>query len=112
VSFGSAPERADELVAAVLAQIDTLRTRGPAAADLAKVVEAEVRARETNLRQNSYWLSQIMFLEQTGEPAAPVVNPRGDADLLNAAAIQRAAQRWLDPANYVRVTLLPERPTP
>jgi zinc protease len=112
VSFGSAPERADELVAAVLAQIDTLRTRGPAAADLAKVVEAEVRARETNLRQNNYWLSQLMFLAQTGEPAAPVVNPRGDADLLDAAAIQRAARRWLDSANYVRVTLLPERPTP
>jgi zinc protease len=109
IAFGSAPERADELVQAIMTQIDSIRTRGPDSADVAKVVEAEVRARETGLRQNNYWLSQLMFLEQTGEPAAPVVHPRGDADLLSAGAIQRAAARWLDPANHIRVTLVPER---
>jgi predicted Zn-dependent peptidase len=37
-----------------------------------------------------------------------LLDPRGDADLFTADAIRDAARRYLDPANYVRVTLLPE----
>jgi zinc protease len=112
IGFGSAPERADELVRAVFGEIDSLRRNGPSERDLAKVVEAEVRARETNLRQNSYWLSQLLFIDQTGEPAAAIADPRGDAALLTRDTIRSAAQQWLDPANYIRVTLLPERNAP
>jgi zinc protease len=108
IGFSSAPERADELVRTVFAAIDTMRIRGPSERDLAKVVEAEVRSRETALRQNEYWLGQISYLAQTGEPAEPVVDPRGDAALLTRDALRDAARRVLDPANYIRVTLLPE----
>ena len=112
IGFGSAPERVDELVRAVFAEIDSLRKHGPNDRDLAKVVETEVRTRETNLRQNSYWLSQLLYAEQMGDSPARAADPRGDADLFTRDAIRAAAARWLDPANYVRVTLLPERSTP
>ncbi|HEX9895924.1 MAG TPA: insulinase family protein, partial [Gemmatimonadales bacterium] len=39
IGFGSAPERVDELVKAVFAEIDSIRKNGPADRDLAKVVE-------------------------------------------------------------------------
>jgi zinc protease len=107
IGFGSAPERADELVRATLAQIDSVRTAGPTDQELAKVREAEIRNRETALRQNRYWLGQLAFFDQTGEDPAALLDPRGDADLFTASAIREAARRYLDPANYVRVTLLP-----
>lgn len=112
IGFGSAPERVDELVRAVFVEIDSLRKHGPNDRDLAKVVETEVRSRETNLRQNSYWLSQLLSAEQMGDSPVRAADPRGDADLLTRDAIRAAAARWLDPANYIRVTLLPERSTP
>jgi len=66
------------------------------------------RARETALRQNGYWLNGLVFLAQTGEDPAGLLDPRGDADLMTAGAIRAAARRYLDPAQHVRVTLLPE----
>jgi zinc protease len=108
VSFGSAPERADELVRVIFAVLDSVRALGPRDGDLVKVREAEVRARETALRRNGYWVSQLAFLDQTGEDPAAVLDPRGDADLMTADALREAARRYLRPDRYVRVTLLPE----
>jgi hypothetical protein len=92
----------------VFATIDTFRTAGPSEREILKVVEAEARARETALRQNGYWLSQITYISQTGDPPEPVVDPRGDGVLLTRAALREMARRILDPANYIRVTLQPE----
>jgi zinc protease len=108
IGFSSAPERADELVRTVFATIDTMRADGPAEQDVRKVVEAEARSRETALRQNGYWMGQIAYIAQTGEPPETVVDPRGDGALLTREALREAARRFLDPANYIRVTLLPE----
>ncbi len=108
IGFSSAPERADELVRTVFAAIDTLRTAGPSERDLVKVVEAEARSRETALRQNGYWLGPMADVAHTGDPPEPVVDPRGDGALLTRHALRDAARRVLDPANYIRVTLLPE----
>ena len=92
----------------VFAAIDTIRANGPAERDILKVVEAEARSRETALRQNGYWISQIAAIAQTGDPPELVVDPRGDGALLTRTALCDMARKILDPANYIRVTLLPE----
>ncbi|HEU5219229.1 MAG TPA: insulinase family protein, partial [Gemmatimonadales bacterium] len=66
ISFGSAPERADSLVSAVFAQIDTLKATGPRAVDLAKYKEAAIRSRETDLRQNGWWLGLLTGSRREG----------------------------------------------
>jgi zinc protease len=109
IGFGSAPERVDEMVAVVFAEIERLRRDGPRDTDLAKVREAELRSRETNRRQNRWWLSQLALLDHPGHPREGVLDPRGDADLMTPEAVREAARRYLDPSNYIRVTLLPER---
>jgi len=112
IGFGSAPERADELARAAMATVDSIRASGPTPEEVAKVREAEIRSRETALRLNRYWLNQLVQYEQTGEDPAAMIDPRGDADLFTADAIREAARRYLDPVNYVRVTLLPETRNP
>lgn len=108
IAFSSAPERMEELVRTVFAAIDTVATQGPSDRDLTKVVEAEARARQTALRQNGYWLGQIAFIAQTRESPDQVVEPKGDGALLSRDTIREAARRYLDPANHIRVTLVPE----
>jgi zinc protease len=108
IGFGSAPERLEGLTAAALAQIDSVK-RFPATPEyLNKVKEAALRARETALKQNAYWISQISTFDQNGWPLEEI--PDGDKLIssLTAQDLQRAAQKYLRTDNYVRVSLYPE----
>ena len=62
ISFGSSPENAEKLTAAVLAEVKRLATEGPTAEDAAKVREQEKRELETSLKQNGYWLGGLQTL--------------------------------------------------
>ena len=124
ISFGSDPDRVDELLDAVYAEIERLQGSPPTEAEVSDVREAALRTFETNLESNSYWLSQLdtryrYWLDQLNMRAI-YSYPSGDALLesllgneasLNAvtpADIQEAARRYFDMDNRVRVTLLPE----
>lgn len=107
ISFGSDPARADTLVKAIFAEIDTLQASGPRAVDLAKIKETLIRSRETNLRQNSWWLGQLLGQVKDGDPAAAPLEPVLAA--ITAESLRSAARSYLDRSRYVRVTLLPEQ---
>ena len=108
VSFGSAPARADELVAGVLAAIDLLRSRGPAPEVLAKVKEVMLRERETNLRENRYWLERIAGALELDEDPRLLLGAEQRIRALGVAQVRDAARAWVHPGRFVRVTLLPE----
>ena len=113
VRYGSSPENADKLTRATLALIDTLKTRGPSAADVAKVREQLVRSREVQLEQNAYWLGNIAGRDQAGEPLAGLLGPYDQmVRELTPAQIQAAARRYFDTRNYAKFTLLPEAAAP
>ena len=115
VQFSSSPENVAKLTPAVFALIDTLQRNGPSAADVEKVRAQMVRQRETEVKQNSYWLSNIIARVQANEDIAGLGT---DYDrmirALSPATIQDAAKRFLDVRNYARFVLLPESqpPTP
>ncbi|HTE44040.1 MAG TPA: insulinase family protein [Gemmatimonadaceae bacterium] len=109
VQFNSSPENVEKLSRTVSALIDTLKTKGPAATDVAKVKEELIRAREVEIKQNGYWLSNIMGREQAGEDIAGLLGPYDEMlKNLTPALIQQAAKKYLDTANYARFVLLPE----
>lgn len=108
IGFGSAPERLEPLTAAALQQIDSVKKFGVTDGYLTKVKEAALRARETALKQNNYWVSQISSFDQNGWPLAEI--PEGDKLIseLTSRDLQQAAIRYLRTDNYVRVSLYPE----
>ena len=108
VSFGSAPDRVPQLLAAVFAQIDTLQRQGAGEKDLAKIRETTIRSRETDLKENGFWLGQLAAVEQNGDDPKVILDPSDLLPLLTPERIKQAALRYLDQKNYVRVTLLPE----
>ncbi|HVG43336.1 MAG TPA: insulinase family protein, partial [Longimicrobium sp.] len=108
VSYGSSPENAERLTKSVFAVIDTLKTRGPSAADVAKVKEQLLRAREVQLKQNGYWLSVIAARDQAGEDIAGVLGPQQELIArLSPAQVQAAAREYLNTGRYARFVLLP-----
>jgi len=108
IGFGSAPERLEGLTTAALAQIDSVKRFGTTPEYLNKVKEAGLRARETALKQNNYWVAQISTFDQNGWPIEEIPNGDKLISTLTAADLQRAAQKYLRIDNYVRVSLYPE----
>ncbi len=111
IDFGSAPDRADELAAVVFEEIERLKTDGPDAETVAKVRETQRRAKETSLRQNSYWINQMRSFDQQGRDYADI--PSYDQiEAWSAADVRAAAQRYLRLDQYAKFVLLPEEPVP
>jgi zinc protease len=109
IEFGCSPTRTDELVKAVFQQIAALQTEGPTAEQVKNVREAFLRDAESNLSQNRYFLSQISSRYQNGEDLDSLFNITDLYKTIDAAMIQAAAKQYLDVANHVTVTLVPEK---
>src|SRR5207249_2758833 len=94
VRFGSAPENVEKLTKTTLALIDTWKNQPPAAADVEKVREQLLRAREVEIKQNAYWLANIAGRDQAGEDLAGLLAAY-DAMIkaLTGAQIQAAAKQ-------------------
>jgi zinc protease len=108
IGFSSAPQRSAELVRALFAELDSIATYGPTAADLQKIKEMQLRERETNLRQNSFWLSILYSYRYNGWDLRDIRNYDADVKQLDAATLREAARRYLDRKNYVQVSLVPD----
>ncbi|MFL5541482.1 MAG: M16 family metallopeptidase [Longimicrobiaceae bacterium] len=108
VEFGAAPERLDELVRVVFAEIDSLKANGVSATDLAKVREAQRRERQVSERENNWWLGALMAYDEYGWDPRLIPSPPL-SQTLTSDDLRDAARRFLDPSRYVQVSLYPER---
>jgi zinc protease len=113
VEFESSPQNVETLTKSVLALIDTMKTRGPSAADVEKVKEQMIRGRETELKTNGYWVGNISGRDQSGEDIAGLLEPYDRLiRSLTPAQVQQAARLYFDTKNYARFVLLPETIVP
>ena len=111
ISFGSDPERAEELSAVVFEEIERLKTEGPDPETVGKVRETQRRTKETNLLENGYWLRQLAAFERAGRDLNTI--PSYDAiEGWTAEQVRQAAIRYLRTDQYARFVLLPERKVP
>jgi zinc protease len=112
VSFGSAPERVDELVKAAFEEMQKLRDSGAVASDIAKVKETQRRQRETAMRQNGYWLGQLEVCYRDGIDPRDLLTYQRLIDSLSPVMVRDAARKYLRNDNFVQISLFPEKPTP
>jgi zinc protease len=110
IAFGSALQRAEELVKIIFAEIEKMKTAGPTESEVADTREAMLRTFEVNLRQNGTWINQLATDYQRGdEPGASLRSYPDSVKAVTPATIQKAVARYFNMQNYVRVTLLPEK---
>lgn len=107
IQFGSAPERAEELADAVFEAIETMKAEGPNEETVQKVKEADRRAKETNLRQNGYWLTQLGNFETAGLDLRLIPSYRW-IEGWTAEDVRQAAIKYLRTDHYAKFVLLPE----
>jgi zinc protease len=106
------PARTDALVRRVFEEIESMKAAPLSAGQMALVRQGLLREFEQNSQENSYLLGQISRRYEDGH-AADVAAIRGVPDeiaALTADDILQAARTYLNTANYVKVTLMPDAP--
>jgi len=109
IYYGTDPNKLAELKESVFAQIKDFAKNGPSTDDLQKAKEKLIRERETNLRENKYWLNILSntYLNSNADFSGfneyeSIVNSFGSDD------IKSAFNQWFDFRNYYGVALKPE----
>ncbi|MGD1047429.1 MAG: insulinase family protein, partial [Candidatus Krumholzibacteriaceae bacterium] len=108
IGFGCAPERVDELVAAVFAQIDTLKMNGPGESYVQRAKETKKRYFEEKMKDNSFWASNLREAYFLGEDPDDILKDPGTSESMSPLRIRDAARKYFDMNNYMQFVLMPE----
>jgi zinc protease len=107
ISFGCAPGRTEELTSTVFEVIDSLKNFRVEQTYINKVKEAQRRSFETNLEQNRFWLSNLVWYTFIGRDPGLILKYPELINMLDTEMILEAAGKFFNVANYVQVVLEP-----
>ena len=110
IEWTSDPARTANLVERVFEEIAFVRGTSFSAGQVTRIRDALLRDFERNSQDNGYLLNQIARRYEDGDAndVASAINLPARIKALSGEAIQQAARTYLDPGNYVKVTLMPE----
>lgn len=108
IGFPCGPENVDKLVDATFAEIEKFKKEGVSAEVLAKVKEQQRRNREENLKENSYWVSQLRNYYYYDRDFDNFYNYEKMVDSVTGKDLQNAAKKYFNMKNYMKIVLMPE----
>ena len=108
ISFGSAPERVNELVTAVFAVLDSIKAGSVSDSNLTKITEIPLRSHETGLKENGAWLSAMVDANEDGRDQRDWIRVPELVNAITREKLRDAAIQYLRKDQYARFTLLPE----
>ena len=106
--WGCSPDNIEKLAQTVLDEMNKIKNEGPTETDLNKVKETFIRERETQVKENSFWLSYLQNHYQYGSRILSLEEYKESVNAMTSKKIQAVAKRYLDTGNYVRVALTPK----
>jgi zinc protease len=111
INWTSDPARVDSVVQRVFQEIETARSATLTQDGMARVRDILMKELDQRSQDNRYVLNDIARLYEEGDAAnlAKVNQEPANIAALTAAVIHQAAMRYFDTANYVQVTLMPEK---
>ena len=104
-----APENVDNVIAAAMAEIQTLQDAGVDAADWAKVKQNWLTNHRKNLRENSFWSGRLQSAALYETDPATVLDYEKQVETITPEVLQAAAKRYFQRDNYVQVVQYPEK---
>lgn len=110
-TWGCNPENIVKLSQTVLDEMGKIKKEGPAEIDLNKVRETLIRERETNVKENSFWLSVLQNHFLAGDKLLTLDEYKALVNSLKRDEIKAIADKYLSTTNYVEVSLTPELKT-
>lgn len=108
ISYGTDPEKLDELKQAVFDEIKDFAQNGPSEEELAKAKEKMLREREIALRENRFWLDILSNTYYLKDGDFSEFGTYEDiVNNLTADSVKQAFKKYFNFENYVSVALKP-----
>ncbi|MFZ4543715.1 MAG: M16 family metallopeptidase [Saprospiraceae bacterium] len=112
ISFGCAPERAEELTKHALTEIATMSAQETEMKNLLKVKETFMRERETELKENDFWLSSMSAYHQNKWNPEEIADYEKRLRAITCSSVQKTAKNFLKKGTLMNFTMLPEPARP
>jgi zinc protease len=109
ISFGCDPERVDELIRAVWTQVDSIRSVPVDDIYMTKIKEIQRRAREKDLKENSFWINKLENIYFYDEDPHSLYAFDQRVDDLSKEEVRSAAEKYLTEDNVATFVLYPEK---
>lgn len=109
IQFNTNPDRVDELIQTVYDNLDSLKQNGPTEEKVKKVQELQRRERETDLRENEFWLNTLEYYDEYGKDINTLEDYNKRIDGLTADKVKQAFRDFFDLKNRVQAVLQPEK---
>jgi zinc protease len=107
ISFPCGPENVDRLIKIALAEVQKIIENGPTTADLEKVKENQLQNYKQNIKQNSYWLSELYSADLTQADKTGFLDYKSKVNALTKDDIQQVAEEYLTKGHITGI-LYPE----
>lgn len=109
VSLPCGPDNVDKVIAATFGEIEKIKNEGPQQADLDKVKQNWIKARQIAMRTNGHWLGSLQDATLYGTDPAIILSYEKRINAITLDEIKDAAKRYFNMENYVQVALYPEK---
>lgn len=108
IGFTCAPDRVEELVETAMEEVRRLREEGPSEKNMLKVQEIERRSYETDMRDNGFWVEQLVRFYQYNADPREMLQYIPLVDGMNPDQVREAATKYLDTENVAKIVMYPE----
>jgi len=107
VRFGADPGNVASMVDRVLSEVKRLQTEGPTAELANRAKQSALRAHETAIRQNGYWLGRLQAAHLLGRDPSEIARRPAFIEAVTPEAIRQAFAKYFPLDRYTVVTLAP-----
>jgi zinc protease len=108
IQFDCDPERANDLIPLIYAEIDKLIKIGASTEDLDKTRKNILKSRAESKEQNSYWMSNIRNYYVNGTNMALAENYEDIVKNMSAKDIKKLAKKFFKKADKIEVVFVPK----
>jgi len=108
IGFACAPEKVDAITRALFQEIEAIQRHGTDQDHLDKVKASQRRERETNLKENEFWISVLANYYRSGWDPRDILRFDELVDHMTVQRLQAAAREYLPTNHYVLGVLSPE----
>ncbi|WP_380935284.1 M16 family metallopeptidase [Sphingobacterium bambusae] len=108
VSFGTAVDKYQALIASTLDEINKVKKAGPLEEDLAKFKIEQRRQLELSLKENRFWMSQLSGAYQRNEDPSYITHYLDALDKISVSSVKAVANKYLKEEQLFKFILLPD----
>ncbi|HLR00711.1 MAG TPA: insulinase family protein [Sphingobacterium sp.] len=109
IGFGTGSDKVKPLLKTTLLEINKIKENGPTQVDVDKFKKEEHRQNEVNLKENRYWLNQIVSTLQLEKEPESILEYLDLVDNVSVESIKEVANKYLTEEKLFKFILMPEK---